>query len=101
MSPRCCPSVISLRSRRRCPAERAVADVAPGRVRVGDGCGPLHGPDDVASGRDVMRTTFWVLAAASVFGPRLATEAARRGALEVDRWEGSVTRRGLAILHPA
>jgi hypothetical protein len=38
---------------------------------------------------------------ASVFGPRLATEAARRGALEVDRWEGSVTRRGLAILHPA
>jgi hypothetical protein len=38
---------------------------------------------------------------ATVFGPRLATEAARRGALEVDRWEGSVTRRGLAILHPA
>jgi len=38
---------------------------------------------------------------ASVFGPRLATEAARRGALEIDRWEGSVTRRGLAILHPA
>jgi hypothetical protein len=37
---------------------------------------------------------------ATVFGPRLATEAARRGALEVDRWEGSVTRRGLAILHP-
>jgi hypothetical protein len=38
---------------------------------------------------------------ATVFGPRLATEAARRGALEVDRWEGSVTRRGLAILQPA
>lgn len=35
------------------------------------------------------------------FGPRLATEAARRGALEVDRYEGSVTRRGLAILRPA
>ena len=38
---------------------------------------------------------------ATAFGPRLAMEAARRGALEVDRWEGSVTRRGLAILHPA
>jgi hypothetical protein len=35
------------------------------------------------------------------FGPRLATEAARRGALEIERWEGSVTRRGLAILRPA
>jgi hypothetical protein len=39
--------------------------------------------------------------AASAFGPRLATEAARRGALEVERWEGSVTRRSLAILRPA
>jgi hypothetical protein len=29
---------------------------------------------------------------ATTFGPRLATEAARRGALEVERWEGSVTR---------
>ena len=38
---------------------------------------------------------------ATAFGPRLATEAARRGALEVDRWEGSVTRRSLAILRPA
>jgi hypothetical protein len=38
---------------------------------------------------------------ATAFGPRLATEAARRGALEVERWEGSVTRRGLAILRPA
>ena len=38
---------------------------------------------------------------ASDFGPRLATEAARRGALEVERWAGSVTRRGLAILRPA
>jgi hypothetical protein len=38
---------------------------------------------------------------ATEFGPRLATEAARRGALEVERWEGSVTRRGLAILRPA
>jgi hypothetical protein len=40
-------------------------------------------------------------APASAFGPRLATEAARRGALEVERWEGSVTRRGLAVLRPA
>jgi hypothetical protein len=38
---------------------------------------------------------------AAAFGPRLAMEAARRGALEVERWEGSVTRRGLAILRPA
>jgi hypothetical protein len=38
---------------------------------------------------------------AAAFGPRLATEAARRGALEVERWEGDVTRRGLAILRPA
>jgi hypothetical protein len=37
---------------------------------------------------------------AAAFGPRLATEAARRGALEVERYEGSVTRRGLAILRP-
>jgi len=39
--------------------------------------------------------------AAATFGPRLATEAARRGALEVDRWDGDVTRRSLAILRPA
>jgi hypothetical protein len=38
---------------------------------------------------------------AADFGPRLATAAARRGALEVERWEGSVTRRSLAILRPA
>ena len=38
---------------------------------------------------------------AADFGPRVATEAARRGALEVERWEGSVTRRSLAILRPA
>jgi Uncharacterised protein family (UPF0236) len=38
---------------------------------------------------------------ATAFGPRLATEAARRGALEVERWEGSVTRRSLAVLRPA
>jgi hypothetical protein len=38
---------------------------------------------------------------ATAFGPRFATEAARRGALEVERWAGSVTRRSLAILRPA
>ena len=39
--------------------------------------------------------------AATDFGPRLATEAARRGALAIERWEGGVTSRGLAILRPA
>jgi hypothetical protein len=34
------------------------------------------------------------------FGPRLATEAARRGALAIERWAGEVTGRGLAILRP-
>ena len=38
---------------------------------------------------------------AAELGPRLATEAARRGALAVERWEGSVTRRSLAILRSA
>jgi hypothetical protein len=38
---------------------------------------------------------------AAAFGPRLAAEAARRGALAIERWEGGVTRRGLAILRPA
>jgi hypothetical protein len=36
--------------------------------------------------------------AAAVFGPRLLTEAARRGALEVVRWEGARTGAGLAVL---
>jgi hypothetical protein len=35
------------------------------------------------------------------FGPRLAAEAARRGALEIERWEGGVTGRGLAVLRAA
>ena len=35
---------------------------------------------------------------AAVFGPRLLTEAARRGALEVVRWEGDRTGAGLAVL---
>jgi hypothetical protein len=30
-----------------------------------------------------------------------AREAARRGALEIERWEGGITRRGLAMLRPA
>lgn len=37
-------------------------------------------------------------APASVFGERLVTEAARRGALEVVRWEGSPLRPNLAVL---
>lgn len=37
----------------------------------------------------------------SAFGPRLAAEAARRGALGIERWAGGVTGRGLAILRPA
>jgi len=35
---------------------------------------------------------------ADEFGPRLLTEAARRGALEVVDWKGAVTQRGLAVL---
>lgn len=35
---------------------------------------------------------------AAAFGARLATEAARRGALEIARWEGELTGRGLAVL---
>jgi hypothetical protein len=38
---------------------------------------------------------------AGPFGARLAAEAARRGALEIDRWEGAVTGRGLARLRAA
>lgn len=37
---------------------------------------------------------------AELFGRRLLTEAARRGALEVVRWEGGVRGRGLAVLRP-
>lgn len=35
---------------------------------------------------------------ADAFGPRLLAEAARRGGLEVVRWEGPLTRPGLAVL---
>jgi hypothetical protein len=35
---------------------------------------------------------------AAQWGPRLAAEAARRGALEIVRWEGGVVGRGLAVL---
>jgi len=38
---------------------------------------------------------------AARFGGRLLTEAARRGALEIDHWEGEVTGRGLAVLREA
>jgi hypothetical protein len=38
--------------------------------------------------------------AAEQFGPRLLAEAARRGALEVVRWEGPLTGPGLAVLPP-
>jgi hypothetical protein len=37
-------------------------------------------------------------ATAEAFGPRLLAEAARRGALEVVAWEGTVTQPGLAVL---
>lgn len=37
---------------------------------------------------------------AEAFGPRLLAEAARRGALSVVRWEGPLTRPGLAVLRP-
>jgi hypothetical protein len=36
--------------------------------------------------------------AAGQWGPRLAAEAARRGALEIVRWEGGLVGRGLAVL---
>jgi hypothetical protein len=35
---------------------------------------------------------------AAAWGPRLAAEAARRGALEIVRWEGGLVGRGLAVL---
>jgi hypothetical protein len=35
---------------------------------------------------------------AARFGARLAAEAARRGALTIERWEGGLTGRGLAVL---
>ena len=37
---------------------------------------------------------------AEAFGPRLLTEAARRGALEIIGWEGGGSGRGLAVLPP-
>ena len=38
---------------------------------------------------------------AETFGPHLMSEAARRGGLEIARWAGGVTGRGLAILREA
>ena len=40
-------------------------------------------------------------ASAEAFGSRLLAEAARRGGLDVVRWEGDVTGRGLAIWREA
>jgi hypothetical protein len=40
-------------------------------------------------------------APAETFGPHLLAEAARRGGLEIARWAGGVTGRGLAILREA
>jgi uncharacterized protein UPF0236 len=37
---------------------------------------------------------------AAAFGPRLLAEAARRGALDVLRWAGPLSRPGLAVLRP-
>jgi hypothetical protein len=60
-------------------------------VKVGlvAGCvdGRLQAPSYVAAREE-----------AAVFGPRLLTEAARRGALAVVRWEGPRTGAGLAVL---
>jgi hypothetical protein len=60
-------------------------------VKVGlvAGCvdGQLHAPSYVAAREE-----------AAVFGPRLLTEAARRGTLELLRWEGPRTGAGLAVL---
>lgn len=55
------------------------------------GCseGRLHAPSYVAAREE-----------AAVFGPRLLTEAARRGALAVVRWDGLRTGAGLAVLRP-
>lgn len=62
-------------------------------VKVGlvAGCvdGQLQAPSYVAAREE-----------AAVFGSRLLTEAARRGALEVVRWDGSRTGTGLAALRP-
>jgi hypothetical protein len=52
--------------------------------------GELHAPSYVAAREPAER-----------FGARLAAEAATRGALEVVRWEGGITGRGLAVLREA
>jgi hypothetical protein len=64
-------------------------EVTLGMVAGWDGDRPVA-PSHVAAGEP-----------AAEFGPRRATEAARGGALEVERWEGSVTRRSRAIRRPA
>lgn len=52
--------------------------------------GRLHRPSYVAAREP-----------AATFGPHLVGEAARRGGLEIARWAGGVTGRGLAILREA
>jgi hypothetical protein len=49
----------------------------------------LQAPSDVAAREE-----------AAVFGPRLLTEATRRGALDVEHWAGERTGAGLAVLRP-
>ena len=93
--------------RRREPAE-AVDPVAGVPLVATDGCmvryvdgwhevklGLVAGWDGAALDRPS-----YVAARAGVdaFGPQLIAEAARRGLLEVERWEGGLTGRGLAVL---
>ena len=96
--------------RTRAPAE-AVDPVAGVPLVATDGCmvrfvdswhevklGLVAGWDGQALDRPS-----YVAARAGVdaFGPRLVAEAARRGLLEVERWQGQVTGRGLAVLPAA
>jgi hypothetical protein len=100
-------------ARVRATGEAAEAvDAAPGRLVVeADGVMVRYRPTGwhevkvglVAGCVDgLLRAPSYVAAReeAAAFGPRLLTEAARRGALEVLRWEGPRTGAGLAVLRP-
>jgi hypothetical protein len=50
------------------------------------------------AGKTVVPSYVAARASAEAFGPRLLAEAARRGALAVVEWQGSITRPGLAVL---
>jgi hypothetical protein len=87
-------------------------DPAPGALVVeADGCMVryLDGWHEVKlglvagceAGRLVAPSYVAARAPAAAFGARLAAEAARRGALEIERWEGGVIGRGLAVLREA